>query len=192
MALPALRFGRRRTDRAMPARLSCGERVGKLWIVSVLIHKKVHLFRYSILRSLRRYMMIFPAPQSLRMARRTEREAFRSSGPAGRKAFGWTGPLSQEAFGTNASGDVRSALRSTLRGPRVRAPGVSFFCAPAPAPRPYPLAWGGAAHPENATGAAAKGKRPGAMLAERAAKSRQAPTVRVRIWTRVHALAPFS
>lgn len=155
--------GLRRSDRACP-RGSCGELVGKLWIVSILIHKKLRLLQYSMLQRKCEYIIMIPAVQSLRTESRAEREAFRSNGPAGRKTFGQTGPMYQEAFRLNASGDVRSALWSTLLW--------------APRPSTWRLLFLRACP---GTRRRAHRKRPGAILAQRAAKPHQAPTVRVQI-----------
>ncbi len=72
-------------------------------------------------------MMMLLVVHGLRIEGHAEREALGPSGPAGRIAFGRSGPTSREAFGKLVPGDVRSVLRSTLPGPRVRAPGVSLF-----------------------------------------------------------------
>lgn len=101
--------------------------MGKLWIVLILIHRKIHFLRYFILPRNTGIMIMELVVHGLRIESHAEREALGPSGPADRKAFGWTGSTSREALGKIASGDVRSVLRSTLPGPRVRALGVSFF-----------------------------------------------------------------
>ena len=73
--------------------------------------------------------------ESLRVERSNGSRSLRVERSAGRKAFGWNGPEDRKAFGWNGQRGVRSTLRGTLHGLRVRAPGVSFFV-PSPS-RPH-------------------------------------------------------
>ena len=107
-------------------------------------------------------------PGSLRAERSTDQEVFGRNGPPGREAFGRNEPADQKVFGQHdPRRGVRSVLRNTLHGPRVRAPGASLLCARPGRPR----------HPSTT-----HSKGPARFqLDER--RSRAGPPVCVRIWT---------
>ena len=92
--------------------------------------------------------------------------SLRTERSTGQEAFGRNGPTDQEVFGQfDPRRGVRSVLRNTLHGPRVRAPGASLL-------RP--------ARPRHSSPAHSKGPAR-FQLNER--RIRAGPPVCVRIWT---------
>ena len=144
----------------------CGKPVYKLCNSLIFIHRYFSFYMKLLLR-----------PRTKRLIIPVGRETFGRNGPPGREVFGWNGPPGREAFGRNGPTDqkvfgqhdprrgVRSVLRNTLHGPRVRAPGASLL-------RP--------ARPRHSSPAHSKGPAR-FQLNER--RIRAGPPVCVRIWT---------